>query len=147
MIMFKVTFSLFSNINRSACSTLDWVLNSHSDFDWVLYKHHLEIQINKKIIPILTCPIGEILSWYCECKMCVFRALNTATKEAAPVDSSQSAQYANQSHTVNRACQRSKLPSHHFTVSTNQLAVLFSECWTANQILTGCYVSIIWKFK
>ena len=64
----------------------------------------------------------------CECKMSAFKWLYTATKEAASANSSQSAQYAIQSHTVNRACQRSKLPSHHFTVSTNQLAVLFSEC-------------------
>ena len=29
--MFKIAFSLFYNINQSACSTLDWVLNSQSD--------------------------------------------------------------------------------------------------------------------
>ena len=33
--MFKVAFSLFSNINQSACSTLDWVLNNQSDVDRV----------------------------------------------------------------------------------------------------------------
>ena len=33
MEMFKVAFSLFSNINQSACSTLDLVLNNQSDFD------------------------------------------------------------------------------------------------------------------
>ena len=26
-------------------------------FDWVLYKHHREFPINKKTIPMLTCPI------------------------------------------------------------------------------------------
>ena len=37
MLMFKVAFSLFNDINQSACSTLDQVLNSQLDFDWVLY--------------------------------------------------------------------------------------------------------------
>ena len=41
MLIFKVAFGpLFSNINLSASSSLDWVLNNQSDFDWVLYMHH-----------------------------------------------------------------------------------------------------------
>ena len=55
LFMFKVAFSLLANINQSACSALDGVLNSSSDFDWVLYKHHLGIPIHKKTIPKLTC--------------------------------------------------------------------------------------------
>ena len=35
-----------------------------------------------------------------------------------------------------------KLPSHYFPISTNQLAVLLTECWTAKQILTVCCVSV-----
>ena len=61
MLTFKVVFSLLYNINQSACSTLDWVLNSQSEFDWVLYKHHWEFPIHKKIIPMLTCPIYNII--------------------------------------------------------------------------------------
>ena len=41
----NVAFSLFSNINQSACSTLDWVLNNQSDFNWVLRMHHWEFSI------------------------------------------------------------------------------------------------------
>ena len=58
----NVAFSLFSNINKSTCSTLDWVLNSQSGFDLVLYKHLWEFPIQKKIIPIVACPI-------CICKL------------------------------------------------------------------------------
>ena len=36
MSMFKVAFSLISYKDVSACSTLDWVLNSQPDFDWVI---------------------------------------------------------------------------------------------------------------
>ena len=56
MLMFKVAFSLFSNINQSVCRALDWVLISQSDFDWVL-SCHWEFPIHKKIIPMSTCPI------------------------------------------------------------------------------------------
>ena len=48
--MLKVSFSLISNINQSACSILHWVL----------YKHHWDIPTNEKTIPMLTCPI-----WIC----------------------------------------------------------------------------------
>ena len=50
--MFEVAFSLFSNINQSACSTLNGVLNNQSDFERVLYMHHWEFPIR-----MLTCPI------------------------------------------------------------------------------------------
>ena len=33
-------------------TNLDWVLNSQSGFDWVLYKHHWEFLINKKRTPM-----------------------------------------------------------------------------------------------
>ena len=52
--MLKVAFSLFSNINNSACSILDRVLNSRSCFDGVLSKHHCEFAIHRKIFPKLT---------------------------------------------------------------------------------------------
>ena len=57
MLMFKVAFSLFSNINNSPCRALDWVFNGQSDFDWVFYMHNWEFLIHKKIIAMLTCPI------------------------------------------------------------------------------------------
>ena len=43
-----------------------------------------------------------------------------------------------------RACQCSKLPSHYFPISTNQLAVLLAEYWTTNQISTkwGIFITI-----
>ena len=49
--------SLFSLINHSARSTLDWELNSLSYFDWMFYnyKHHQEFPIHKKIIPMIRC--------------------------------------------------------------------------------------------
>ena len=31
--------------------------------EWVLYKHHWEFPINKKTIPMLTCPIQPIRAW------------------------------------------------------------------------------------
>ena len=61
MSMFKVAFSLMSNMNQSACSTLDWVLNIQSE----LTKYCVSIigyPINKKIIPMSTCPIVCCLS-------------------------------------------------------------------------------------
>ena len=56
MLMLKAAFSLFSNINQSAPSTLDWVLNNLSDFDWQLYMHHWEFPIQQKIIPNIKMP-------------------------------------------------------------------------------------------
>ena len=44
MFMFKVAFSSFSNISQSACSTLYRVLNSQSDVDRALCKHHCEFR-------------------------------------------------------------------------------------------------------
>ena len=35
-------------------STLDWLLNSPSDFDWLFYKCHWKFLIHEKIIPIFT---------------------------------------------------------------------------------------------
>ena len=57
MLMFKVAFSLFSNINQSVCRTLAWVLSNQSYFDRVLYMHYWEFPIQKKIFPIVICPI------------------------------------------------------------------------------------------
>ena len=62
MLMFKVVFSLFqfsyySNTNQSVSSIVNWVLNSQSEFDWVLYKHRREFLIHGKIISMLTCPL------------------------------------------------------------------------------------------
>ena len=54
---FKVVFSWFSIINQSAYSTLDWVLNSQSDYDWVLYKNRCKFPLHMKIIPMLKCPM------------------------------------------------------------------------------------------
>ena len=48
MFVFIVPFSLFSDINQWARSTLDWVLNSQSVCDWVLYMHHWEFPIQSK---------------------------------------------------------------------------------------------------
>ena len=41
MVMCEVAFSLFSSINKSTYSTLDWVMNSQSEFDWgaYIFKH------------------------------------------------------------------------------------------------------------
>ena len=50
MLVLEVAFSLNSNIIQSAYSTLEWALNSQSDFDLVLYKHNWEFPIHKKII-------------------------------------------------------------------------------------------------
>ena len=46
LFLCKVVFSL-SNNNQpiSMRSTLDWVLDSQSEFDWVAYKHHREFPI------------------------------------------------------------------------------------------------------
>ena len=51
--MFKVAYSLCSNINQSVCITLVGVLYSQSEVDSVAYKHHSEFQNNEKIIPML----------------------------------------------------------------------------------------------
>ena len=50
--------SHFFCINQYACSTLDWVMNSQSEFDWVAYKHMIgNSQKSERIIPMLICPI------------------------------------------------------------------------------------------
>ena len=59
MLMFEVAFSLFFNILRLACNTLDSVSRSQSDFDQVIYNHHWEFLINEKLIQKLTCPISN----------------------------------------------------------------------------------------
>ena len=58
----SMAFSLFAQINQSACNTLDWVLNSQSEFEWWLYKYHWEIPTHEQIIPMLTRPI-VLLCW------------------------------------------------------------------------------------
>ena len=42
--MFKAALSLVTDIDQSTYITLDWVFISQSDFDWVLYEHHLELE-------------------------------------------------------------------------------------------------------
>ena len=37
MLIYKVAFSLFFNINQAACSTIHWVLKSQLDFDWLTF--------------------------------------------------------------------------------------------------------------
>ena len=67
MLMFKVAFSFESNINQSARSTLDWLLKKPIRIDWVLYKHHWELLIYKKITPMKTHPIETAYNklWAC----------------------------------------------------------------------------------
>ena len=38
----RSSFALISNTNQSACITLDWMLISQSDFDWVLNNGNLQ---------------------------------------------------------------------------------------------------------
>ena len=66
VLMFKVAFSLFSNINQSACSTPGWVLNSQSDFDRVMYTLHWEFLIHEKVISMLICLILSMISHVAE---------------------------------------------------------------------------------
>ena len=47
----------------------------------------------------------------------------------------------------NRACLCSKLASHYFHKSTNQLAVLLTERLTTNCITTECCISIAGNFR
>ena len=61
MLMCHVPFALVININQSACSTLDWVLNNQSYLDQVLYKHHLDFPKHnrgnfKVLMPLLDSP-------------------------------------------------------------------------------------------
>ena len=57
--MFKVAFSLLSNINQSACSTLDRVMNSQSEFTECCISIIGNFQYIIKLIPMLTCPFLE----------------------------------------------------------------------------------------
>ena len=50
---------IFFNINQSAFSMLDWVLNNLSDFNKVLCMHHWEFPTQLKVIPTLTCPFDS----------------------------------------------------------------------------------------
>ena len=54
ILMFKVVFSLYLNINQSACITRNRVMNFQSHLDWLSYQHHWEFSIHKKIISMLT---------------------------------------------------------------------------------------------
>ena len=51
--MLTVAFSLFSYAAQSACSALD----SQSDVDGMLYRHHWDLPIYEKNVIILICPI------------------------------------------------------------------------------------------
>ena len=39
----------------------------------------------------------------------------------------------------------SNLPPHNFLISTNQLTVLLTKCWIANQVLTLFSIRVIWN--
>ena len=56
--MLTVAFSSFFNAAQSACGALD----SQSDFDGMLYRHHWDLPIYEKNVLILICPIGIDLS-------------------------------------------------------------------------------------
>ena len=58
MLLFKVAFSLFSNINQLPCSTLDWVLNSQSELTECCTSIIGNFQYKRRLIPMLTCPIA-----------------------------------------------------------------------------------------
>ena len=49
--------SYYFTMKTNQLAVLLTVLNSQSDSEQVLYKHHWEIPIRKKIIPTLTCPV------------------------------------------------------------------------------------------
>ena len=55
VVNIKSYLLIIFQINQWPCSTLDRVLNSQSDYDWVLYKHYWEFPFQKKLIPMLTC--------------------------------------------------------------------------------------------
>ena len=57
MLMFEVAFPLISNINQYSCLSVEQPFR----VDFVLYKPHWEFPINKKIIPMLTCPVAVII--------------------------------------------------------------------------------------
>ena len=51
--MCEVPFSLLPSSNLSACSILDWLMNSQSEFEWIAYRHHWIFKIS-----MVTCPIS-----------------------------------------------------------------------------------------
>ena len=53
VLILRVNFSLFSNFDQSAKLAVfihDWVMNSQSDFYWVLYKHQKKFPLHKKMV-------------------------------------------------------------------------------------------------
>ena len=62
----NVTLSLFSNIDQSACSTLDWVLNNQSHFDWVLNIESLGISNTIEDISNVNMPYWEMHKYLIE---------------------------------------------------------------------------------
>ena len=57
MLILKVAFSLITNINQSACSSLHW-----ANQNWLsLYKHQWRFPINKNTTPMYTCLINCII--------------------------------------------------------------------------------------
>ena len=71
ILMYIVAFTWLSDISQSASCSLDWVLNSQSDFDWVAYKHHWEIPIRKKTIQIWTrhIRVNDSKHYFKNCKL------------------------------------------------------------------------------
>ena len=53
--------SYYFTMKTNQLTVLLTVLNSQSDYEQILYKHHWEIPLRKKIIPTLTCPILVLL--------------------------------------------------------------------------------------
>ena len=95
--MFKIAFSLFCNINQSACRTLDWVLINWEDFDCVLYMCHREFPMRKKIVNMPYLKIrflnGKIFSQSLECSsILIFRQQLPFLKLFLSVSQSESAQ-------------------------------------------------------
>ena len=50
-------------------------------------------------------------------------------------------------YSSNRACKCSKLPTHYIPISAIELAVLLTECWTANEISTECCICNTGNFQ
>ena len=80
MLMLKITFSLFSNINQSSSSIFVWVFNNQSEFDWVWYEHHWNFQYMRRLfqychtllvdyaLGLLRFMIKKVFQWWIENK-------------------------------------------------------------------------------
>ena len=72
--MCNMIISLLSSINQTACSIIDWVVNSQSVFGWVVHwfeYRHWKLTINKNTTPATLACWNNVINFRCADGECI----------------------------------------------------------------------------